>query len=113
MAIAKPYTFTSVAVLEEAFIREQVFSIQFRGLRCHRMLLTFPSKDEMKALLGGSRLYDWFEEIPTWKSGEKEESARVVWIRCYGVPLNLWNENTFLSIGNVWSESISLDEAIP
>ena len=97
-AIAKPYTSTSTAVLVEAFIREQVFSIQVREWSGHRMLLTFPSKEEMNSMLGGSWLYNWFEEIHTWKPGEEEESARVVWIRCYGVPLNLWNANTFLSI---------------
>ncbi|KAL7222744.1 hypothetical protein ACSBR1_024446 [Camellia fascicularis] len=35
---------------------------------------------------------------------------RIMWLSCYGVPLNLWNTDTFLKIGRVWGEMINMDE---
>ncbi|CAL5404423.1 unnamed protein product [Camellia sinensis] len=36
-----------------------------------------------------------------WKQGMSITQERLVWLSCYGVPLNLWSCNTFINIGNV------------
>ncbi|KAG5540129.1 hypothetical protein RHGRI_020384 [Rhododendron griersonianum] len=34
-----------------------------------------------------------------------------MWLSCYGVPLNLWNADTFHNIGKNWGKVITLDDA--
>ncbi|KAL7169287.1 hypothetical protein ACSBR2_034352 [Camellia fascicularis] len=34
---------------------------------------------------------------------------RCVWLRYYGIPLNLWNRNTLNNIGSLWGPVLSLD----
>lgn len=33
------------------------------------------------------------------------------WLNCYGVPLYLWNSDTFFGIGRIWGDSIIMDDA--
>ncbi|KAH7852250.1 hypothetical protein Vadar_022463 [Vaccinium darrowii] len=51
----------------------------------------------------------WFSSVEVWKQ-QKIISSRCVWLSCFGVPLNAWNSDTFISIGNLWGEVIKLDE---
>ncbi|KAL7184005.1 hypothetical protein ACSBR2_026222 [Camellia fascicularis] len=48
------------------------------------------------------------EEIE-WESGMHFQQERYAWISCYGVPLNLWNSDTFRKIDRLWGEVIHLD----
>ncbi|CAL5403827.1 unnamed protein product [Camellia sinensis] len=52
---------------------------------------------------------EWCESIKEWKKGMVIEQERCVWLCCCGVPLNLWNNKTFSSIGRVWGEIIEVD----
>ncbi|CAL5444526.1 unnamed protein product [Camellia sinensis] len=45
-----------------------------------------------------------------WEEGMVFEQVRQVWISCYGVPLILWNNNTFCNIGREWGEVLEMDE---
>ncbi|KAH7863199.1 hypothetical protein Vadar_014651 [Vaccinium darrowii] len=56
-------------------------------------------------------LYNWFVDAKPWTPNLKVESSQVVWLNCYGIPVNLWDANTFFNIGKVWGETITLDEA--
>lgn len=55
--------------------------------------------------------YELFVEVKQWKLEPVMEYSRDVWLNCYGVLLNVWNANTFFSIGRMWGETISLDES--
>ncbi|XP_028057424.1 uncharacterized protein LOC114261350 [Camellia sinensis] len=55
-------------------------------------------------------VYEWCDSVSEWRSGFYEDQERCVWIYCFGVPLNLWNVNTFKSIGRVWGEVVHLDD---
>ncbi|KAH7836905.1 hypothetical protein Vadar_007238 [Vaccinium darrowii] len=37
-------------------------------------------------------------------------ASRSTWISCYGVPVNAWNSQTFVSIGSLWGKVVKLDE---
>lgn len=54
-------------------------------------------------------LLNWFSSIHKWQ-GQIVPPSRYVWLRCFGVPLNLWSEKTFLSIGGLWGDVISVDD---
>ena len=77
------------------------------------MLLTFPTKDDMDNMLANGRewLNEWFEEVLEWKLGMCVKPKRTIWIKCFGVPLNVWNPRNFINIGSIWGEIISLDIA--
>ncbi|KAI8543398.1 hypothetical protein RHMOL_Rhmol08G0214400 [Rhododendron molle] len=65
-------------------------------------------------MLEESGLYwlgNWFDEVNRWKPEPLKEISRAVWLNCYGVPLNVWNAETFHNIGIIWGELITLDGA--
>ncbi|KAG5564116.1 hypothetical protein RHGRI_000336 [Rhododendron griersonianum] len=53
----------------------------------------------------------FFEEFRPWSPDFTIEASRTVWLNCYGVPLHVWNSDTFFSIGRNWGEPITLDDA--
>lgn len=76
------------------------------------LVLSFHSKKlvEEKLLLMKSWLKEWCDSILEWKHGMILDQERHVWLRCYGVPSNLWSCNTFINIGKVWGVTTGLDE---
>ncbi|GMP50137.1 hypothetical protein CsSME_00016876 [Camellia sinensis var. sinensis] len=76
------------------------------------IVLSFQSAVAMKEQLVSMKewLYDWCESVLAWRQGMVFAQERSVWLSCFGVPLNLWNNNTFTSIGKVWGVVIGLDD---
>lgn len=61
---------------------------------------------------GSSWLGNWLEEVQQWSPDLKVDNKRDVWLSCYGgIPLNLWNTDTFHNIGKNWGKVITLDGA--
>ncbi|CAL5395691.1 unnamed protein product [Camellia sinensis] len=75
------------------------------------IVLTFKSKEELKSNI--CNIKEWFKEwsqfVMEWKPGLYLEQERCVWLRCYGIPLNLWNRGTLNNIGSMWGTVLSLD----
>ncbi|KAG5562906.1 hypothetical protein RHGRI_005595 [Rhododendron griersonianum] len=112
--VAKLPSLRSVESLSEAFIADGVWDIQIRSMGGNFVLLTFPSIEDMNAMLEESGLCwlgNWFDEVNRWKPEPLKEISRAVWLNCYGVPLNVWNAETFHCIGIIWGEVITLDGA--
>ncbi|XP_028124045.1 uncharacterized protein LOC114321098 [Camellia sinensis] len=93
---------------------EEAKNIQVRAMGGKSYVLTFDSQEAMRNRIHKNK--DWFtsrfedaQEWSLWKLSNL--SSRTVWINCYGVPLNLWNLNTFKSIGRVWGEVIMVDDS--
>ncbi|KAI7985209.1 Polyadenylate-binding protein 1-like [Camellia lanceoleosa] len=40
----------------------------------------------------------------------RHELGRLVWLNCYGVPINFWNAITFSNIGKAWGEIVQLED---
>ncbi|KAL7170448.1 hypothetical protein ACSBR2_035344 [Camellia fascicularis] len=76
------------------------------------IVLSFQLVERMREKLKkmGVWIKEWSELITEWKQGMAIEQERAVWLSCYGVPLNLWNKNTFHAIGRLWGEVIGLDD---
>ncbi|CAL5334043.1 unnamed protein product [Camellia sinensis] len=76
------------------------------------LVLTFKSQEELKSNL--CNIKEWFKEwsqfVMEWKPGFFLEQERCVWLRCYGIPLNLWNSGTLNNIGSMWGIVRSLDD---
>ncbi|PSS34892.1 Extensin like [Actinidia chinensis var. chinensis] len=55
-------------------------------------------------------LREWFMEVHKWGEQPEIKYRRLVWVNCYGVPLNAWHATTFIDVGNHWGDVISLDD---
>lgn len=77
-------------------------------------MLTFESVGTMKekTKLMEGWISEWSESIKEWAQGMRFEQERLVWLTCYGVPLNLWSNKTFNSIGRSWEEVVGIDDDI-
>ncbi|KAL7190512.1 hypothetical protein ACSBR2_022735 [Camellia fascicularis] len=75
------------------------------------VILTFNSMDELLSKKASviEWFHEWCEYITEWRSGMHLQQERHVWISCYGVPLNLWNSDTFRKIGGMWGELVYFD----
>ncbi|KAL7208298.1 hypothetical protein ACSBR1_030118 [Camellia fascicularis] len=78
------------------------------------VVLTFLSKDDMLANLLSIKEWfkDWCESIKIWDSEVNAEQERCLWLRCYGVPLSMWNRSTFSKIGSRWGSVLVWEQAI-
>lgn len=112
--VARLHAHRDVESIREAFIAEGVWNIHIIEMGGNLVLLTFPSPHDMNCMLEGgdlSWLFNWFVDAKPWAPNHKVESSRVVWLNCYGIPVNLWNAETFFNIGKLWGEIITLNEA--
>lgn len=75
------------------------------------VLVSFQSKVIMESLLKDNRdwLLSWFSSIDKWP-GQIVPPSRCVWLRCFGVALNVWSTENFFAVGSLWGDVISLDE---
>ncbi|GMP67745.1 hypothetical protein CsSME_00027627 [Camellia sinensis var. sinensis] len=78
------------------------------------VVMSFLSIDDMMSNLAWIKA--WFQDccefVKVWEPVVCAEQERCLWLRCYGVPLNIWNRGTFNKIGSRWGSVISLDENI-
>ncbi|XP_028056423.1 uncharacterized protein LOC114260478 [Camellia sinensis] len=74
------------------------------------IVLSFPSVENMREKLKLMEVWvkDWAESVTEWKQGMSITQERDVCLSCYGMPLNVWNNNTFYSIGRLWGEVTGL-----
>ncbi|GFS33349.1 hypothetical protein Acr_00g0027860 [Actinidia rufa] len=76
-------------------------------------VLTFKDLEERESMFNKRKmawLKDWFVESFKWENTKSNPSSRLVWLNCYGIPLHLWNLQTFSEIGKIWGEIIMIAE---
>ncbi|CAL5364047.1 unnamed protein product [Camellia sinensis] len=101
-----------VATFKEELQIRGMGDIQARDGGGKDIVVTFESVESMKENLKLMEkwIHEWCESIKKWKQGMAIEQERLVWLTCYGVPLNLWSSNTFMNIGELWGEVIGIDD---
>lgn len=52
----------------------------------------------------------WFDSVKPWRD-EPACMERFVWLSCKGVPLHVWNAETFKMIAEMWGFFIMLAES--
>lgn len=110
--IARLKPFLAVEAFQKEIAIRDLGEVQVRVGGGRDLVLSFPSKEVMKEKLMfmKSWLNEWCDSVLEWKQGMSLAQERHVWLSCYGVPLNLWNCNTFINIGKVWGVVSALDE---
>ncbi|KAL7193594.1 hypothetical protein ACSBR2_025238 [Camellia fascicularis] len=101
----------SVHGIEKIFKEKGIGDVMVRSEGGKDVVVTFRSKEVKDAKLSLVREWrrDWCEFVKEWEPGACAEQERCMWLRCHGVPLSMWNRNTFNKIGNIWGSVIRLE----
>ncbi|OIW17602.1 hypothetical protein TanjilG_00223, partial [Lupinus angustifolius] len=77
------------------------FSIRVSPLGCRTVLLRADEEGELEELLKEERVWfgKCFELIRRWEPSDVA-TDRYIWLQCYGIPLNSWEEILFRNISN-------------
>ncbi|CAL5338854.1 unnamed protein product [Camellia sinensis] len=104
----------SVLAIKEALQQKDMSGVLLREGGGRDVVMTFKSKEDLRN--NRTKIIAWFQDwcvfIKEWSPDLHVEQERIVWLSCYGIPLNLWNSGTFRKIGRLWGEVVSLDEDI-
>lgn len=73
------------------------------------MLITFANEKEKETTIKERWTDNWFDELRSW-DGEAAQMERLVWLHCYGMPLNVWNVPSFKEIGGKWGDFLEVDD---
>jgi len=98
--------------LGEQFVRGGMSMIRVRYMGDNLVLLTPQEGINMEELIKLNK--EWFESvfqsIEPW-SEEHVAGHKVVWVRCYGLPLTLWNTDCFSKVVGEVATLVSVDES--
>ncbi|KAH7855322.1 hypothetical protein Vadar_023689 [Vaccinium darrowii] len=110
-AIAKLKSFQSIKAVHKLFFDKGFKIAQIKPMGGLNLVITFHSIELLDSLLAEENLdfSNWFVSFQKW-NGQACPPSRNVWLSCFGVPLNVWCDNTFLSIGGLWGDVVALEE---
>ena len=99
-------------LLGEEFVRGGMNMIQVRSMGDNLALLTPREGENMEEVIKLNR--EWFDSffvnIEPWTEA-RVASHKKVWVRCYGLPISLWNNSCFARVIGEAASLISIDKA--
>ena len=114
--IAKLSSTQSVVRIQDQLRNLGHVHVLVRHMGGDMVVLTFKDPKEKDTMFNEGKmswLKEWFVESSKWENSKSNPCSRLVWLNCYGIPLHLWNYQTFSKIGRTWGEVIMLaDETI-
>ncbi|KAH7847419.1 hypothetical protein Vadar_025861 [Vaccinium darrowii] len=110
-AMAKRKSFQPIKVVHKLFTDSGFESVQIRTMGGLILAITFQTQDLLDSMLAEDNLFfsSWFVSFRKW-DGQACPPSRNMWLSCFGIPLNVWCDNTFLSIGSLWGDVVALKE---
>ncbi|KAL7235781.1 hypothetical protein ACSBR1_019131 [Camellia fascicularis] len=101
----------STSNIKKALKENRLDQIEVREGGCRDVVLTFNSQEELKSNIHSIKEWfqDWSQFVLEWKLEVHVEHERCVWLRCQGIPLNLWNRNTLNNIRALWRSVFNLE----
>ncbi|GKV24206.1 hypothetical protein SLEP1_g33844 [Rubroshorea leprosula] len=99
-----------ISTLQDKFAMEGYFLAKITPMGSNLVLLSSGDTEELKHLVTEGRdwLAQWFTEVKPW-SPEVVATERFTWLRCQGVPIQIWKSNFFETIACMFGKFISLD----
>ncbi|XVF51723.1 hypothetical protein PTKIN_Ptkin04bG0207700 [Pterospermum kingtungense] len=93
------------------FFKDVGFDCKLAPMEGVTVCATFSSKEEHDGFVDKAQLYakDYFNSCKIWNNAGAERDL-AVWVNMEEVPLQLWNEQFFKSIGDCWGSFIRLDD---
>ncbi|KAI8571108.1 hypothetical protein RHMOL_Rhmol01G0092000 [Rhododendron molle] len=112
-AVAKLSPLRSIVYVQDRLKLLGYLNIEVRQMGGDKVVLTFSDVGERDSMLSGgdqNGFQEWFVEIKKWEEAMEVPCSRMVWLNCYGIPLHLWNVDTFKKIGWKWGEVVSISD---
>ncbi|XP_068475216.1 uncharacterized protein [Phaseolus vulgaris] len=98
--------------LGDEFLKGGMSMIKIRYLGDKLALLTPREGENLESLIKLNK--EWFESvfdsIDPW-SENHVAGHKIVWVRCYGVPITLWNKDCFSKVVGEMASLVSIDKA--
>jgi len=98
--------------LEEEFAKGGMGAVKLRYMGDRLALITPIVEESMEALINLNKV--WFENlfdyIEPWSENHMADH-KLVWVRCYGLPLSLWNEDCFAKVVGETASLVSVDNS--
>ncbi|GLT29949.1 hypothetical protein SLA2020_047780 [Shorea laevis] len=96
--------------LKDKIMIEGFFSINITPMGGNLVLIHSEDEGEVMNLVkeGSEWIGEWFKDIKPW-SPKEVAKERSTWLQCFGVPLNIWNEELFKRIGIRYGSVIEVD----
>ncbi|XVF28223.1 hypothetical protein REPUB_Repub15cG0011000 [Reevesia pubescens] len=109
-AIGRVHSFVSLTELLDALVKLKV-DCSVSPMGGVTFLVTFKSSEEMKSLLESNKLcsQELFQFIEPWNFSSNQREV-AMWISLEEVPLVVWHEQFFQSLGNSWGIFVRVDE---
>jgi len=102
----------SFDTLSEEFVKGGMSRIKLRFMGDNLVLLTPKDGDRMDNIikLNNEWFVSLFYSIEPW-SESYEAGHKIVWVRCYGIPLTLWNKHCFSKVVGEVASLVKIDES--
>ncbi|KAH7836254.1 hypothetical protein Vadar_034071 [Vaccinium darrowii] len=110
-------TRSAVAILKELTTPEIVLNalrdlkfeeVSVKSLGGLKLIITFQSRVDRAGALRNPIIVNWFSSFKPW-NGEVAGESRIVWLKCRGMPLTVWNVASFKRLAEFWGNFITLD----
>lgn len=111
--IAKLKPYRSMIYVQDHLRNLGYVDIEVKHMGGNKVIMTCKSIEERDALWGEGKfawLKECFQDIQKWEENMTISNSRLVWLNFYGVPLHLWNMDTFMKLGSIWGDVILISE---
>lgn len=115
--VAKLYPTRSLVFIQDHLQNLGYVDVLVRPMGGDQVVLTFQSVEDRNSALSKKGTMGWineyFQEFKKWEETTNLQGPRLVWLNCYGVPINVWNSKSFSKLGMIWGDVILIsDETI-
>ncbi|GAB2290084.1 hypothetical protein Dimus_024374 [Dionaea muscipula] len=98
---------------KEEFLRIRPLSFQLTECGGRLLFLTFPDRDAREtALTGEVALRSWFQWLRPWSNKGQPGVLRDAWLKCTGLPHQVWSQTNLAQIGTLWGDVIAVEHVI-
>ncbi|KAG5562108.1 hypothetical protein RHGRI_004980 [Rhododendron griersonianum] len=110
--VAKLIPMRSIALFQDQLKTLGYLNIEVRPMGGDFIVLTLSSVEVRDASLKNDELWfkDWYIEFQRWEETKQIQPSRLIWLNYYGLPLHLWNSNSFSALGQKWGNVVQISE---
>ncbi|GAB2271851.1 hypothetical protein Dimus_006681 [Dionaea muscipula] len=98
---------------QEKFLKHGPLPFQLTDCGGRLLILTFTDKNMKESALAGSMaLQPWFRWLKPWSNECQPGVLREAWLKCTGLPHQLWNHQNLTQVGKIWGEVLPGDHVL-
>ncbi|KAH7833795.1 hypothetical protein Vadar_009784 [Vaccinium darrowii] len=106
--VAKLKALTTPELVQNALRDFKFNDVVVKSLGGLKLIITFQTRADCATAMGNSIIVNWFNSFKPW-NGEVAGESRLIWLKCRGMPLTVWNAVSFKRLSEIWRHFITLD----